>query len=149
MASQAGSGSGDSGVNCAKCDRPVLGANRRKRMPEAHAVCPKRKGHRKRKRPPKKGRLRGRAWELRKGEVFLRDGGCVAPMIRVWTVLATLGVYEPPWTTGPCAGPLDVDHIVKRSKGGTDELDNLRVLCRRHHNKRHPEKRVRWSGSAA
>lgn len=30
-------------------------------------------------------------------------------------------------------GPLEVDHRVPRSRGGTDRLANLQVLCRRCH----------------
>ena len=136
---------------CAKgCGFAVLGANRRKRMPEAHAVCPRRKHARKRNKTPRRakpGRLRGRAWELRKGEVFLRDGGCVAPWL-LYPFVSGWGVPESlKWTDGACEGPLDVDHIVKRSKGGTDDLENLRVLCRYHHNKRHPEKQPKWSSN--
>ncbi len=32
---------------------------------------------------------------------------------------------------------LDADHIKARSSGGTDELENLRTLCRSCHHKRH------------
>lgn len=35
-----------------------------------------------------------------------------------------------------CDGPLHVDHIVERARGGTDDHDNLRTLCRHHHNQR-------------
>lgn len=30
----------------------------------------------------------------------------------------------------------DVDHIVPKYKGGTDEMDNLQSLCRKHHAKK-------------
>ncbi|MBE3589998.1 MAG: HNH endonuclease [Firmicutes bacterium] len=30
----------------------------------------------------------------------------------------------------------DVDHIVPRSRGGTDVLDNLQPLCHRHHSEK-------------
>lgn len=35
------------------------------------------------------------------------------------------------------AGRLEVDHIVPRSQGGTDDPANLRTLCRKCHGKRH------------
>jgi hypothetical protein len=34
---------------------------------------------------------------------------------------------------GECSAVLDVHHIVPRSEGGTDELDNLLTLCHKHH----------------
>lgn len=39
-------------------------------------------------------------------------------------------------TEGNNHNPLEVDHIVPISKGGTHELANLRVLCRYCHKKR-------------
>lgn len=41
------------------------------------------------------------------------------------------------WRDADCFGRLEVDHIVARDDGGTDELANLRLLCSRHHKKRH------------
>lgn len=35
---------------------------------------------------------------------------------------------------GDCRGPHDAHHIIKRSQGGQDRLDNLIRLCRHHHN---------------
>lgn len=34
---------------------------------------------------------------------------------------------------GPCAGGLELDHRVPHAEGGTDTLDNLQWLCKRHH----------------
>ena len=34
---------------------------------------------------------------------------------------------------GGCWGPLDAHHIRRRSAGGVDDLDNLCILCRAHH----------------
>lgn len=36
-----------------------------------------------------------------------------------------------------CHGPLEFDHIVKRSQGGDDTRENLRPLCQHHHWMRH------------
>lgn len=33
---------------------------------------------------------------------------------------------------------LDLDHIVQRSLGGTDDRSNLQLLCRQCHGKKHP-----------
>ena len=34
---------------------------------------------------------------------------------------------------GPCEGPEQVHHLVKRSHGGPHDLDNLMLLCAFHH----------------
>ena len=39
-------------------------------------------------------------------------------------------------------GLADVHHVIKRSQGGTDDMNNLILLCRDCHNKQHPEKQV-------
>lgn len=117
---------------CSKCGRAVFGRATKRGN---HPACPRRKrkrGTRKVRRPPKPGRLSKLAWEVRKGEVFLRDE----------MQCRYLGF-------GLCEGPLDVHHIVHRSKGGTDDSGNLILLCRRHHNWMHPEKSLRWSKRSA
>jgi hypothetical protein len=35
--------------------------------------------------------------------------------------------------TGECAGGVEVHHKLRRSQGGTHELDNLATLCAAHH----------------
>lgn len=58
--------------------------------------------------------LKGVAWKERRREVLARDGGrCVK--------------------CGTNTQLLDVHHIISRSEGGTDELDNLITLCKRCH----------------
>lgn len=47
-------------------------------------------------------------------------------------------------TIWSCADP---DHIVKRSKGGSDDIGNLRTVHRECHEKRHPEKRLQWTAT--
>jgi len=37
-------------------------------------------------------------------------------------------------------GSLEVDHIVSRGLGGSDDLSNLRTLCRSCHSRRHLER---------
>lgn len=51
-------------------------------------------------------------------EVVLRDKGCVAQRI----------VPEV-----KCAGRLDPHHVLMRSQGGQDTAENLKTLCRAHH----------------
>lgn len=40
---------------------------------------------------------------------------------------------------GTSRGLADVHHIIKRSQGGGDDMDNLITLCRRCHNKQHAQ----------
>jgi 5-methylcytosine-specific restriction endonuclease McrA len=39
-----------------------------------------------------------------------------------------------------CSGGTDVHHIVSRGAGGGDTMDNMILLCRRHHNLAHQGK---------
>jgi hypothetical protein len=41
---------------------------------------------------------------------------------------------------------IDVHHKVKRSQGGSDDLDNLETIHRTCHNLEHPEKRTQFTG---
>ena len=71
--------------------------------------------------------LRGKDWERQKENVWFRDKGKCQLCGR------------------PCYdGIADPDHIVKRSKRGDDSLGNLRTAHRLCHEKRHPEKQVRF-----
>jgi len=71
--------------------------------------------------------LHGTDWEAQKARVWLRDKGKCQ--------LCKKSCYD---------GIADPDHIVKRSKGGDDSLGNLRTVHRECHEKRHPEKQVRF-----
>ncbi len=53
--------------------------------------------------------------------VRMRDGICLAGLI----------------LRDGCSGGYDVHHIASRGSGGNDTLENLIVLCRRHHNMAH------------
>ena len=53
-----------------------------------------------------------------RAEVFTRDMGCVAQRL----------VAEV-----RCSGTLDAHHVLMRSQGGQDTVENLKVLCRAHH----------------
>lgn len=47
------------------------------------------------------------------------------------------GLCQWPLFNGVCGGAgHQVDHIVPRSRGGRDILANLRVLCKRHHDRK-------------
>lgn len=83
-----------------------------------------------RNKPPNPVGRRGRAWR-RVREQFL------AKRLRVKGFLACEHC-------GTANGPLDVDHVVKRSQAPERVLDhaNLRVLCRRCHLRRHEMARL-------
>jgi len=55
--------------------------------------------------------------------VIARDGGC---LVQTWTPFAR------------CDGPLDVDEIISRGRGGSYlDDENCQTLCRRHHEAKH------------
>jgi 5-methylcytosine-specific restriction endonuclease McrA len=56
-----------------------------------------------------------RVWQLARAGARARDGGCAHRK------------------RGGCRGRLSVHHIVPLERGGTNRLDNLITLCRRHH----------------
>lgn len=66
---------------------------------------------------PSKRRSLGVPEEVR-AQVFARDRGCVA-------VLLIREIR--------CSGSHDPHHVLRRSQGGTDTIDNLVTLCRAHH----------------
>lgn len=53
------------------------------------------------------------SWSTLRRRAIDRDGGCVMPP--------------------PHEGRLEVDHIIPLAAGGSNEIANLRVLCRAHH----------------
>lgn len=77
--------------------------------------------------------------------VFLKNQDWIEQKGRVWQrdkqVCALCGKHV------DMVGIADPDHIVKRSKGGSDDMGNLRTVHRDCHNKRHPEKRLRFGES--
>jgi len=75
----------------------------------------------KKARPAKPGTIPAEVWR----EVFARDGE------------ACTHVDEHGNRCG-CRDFLELDHIIPRAKGGTDEASNLRVVCRSH-NRRYAE----------
>lgn len=56
--------------------------------------------------------------------VLARDGGCVARALM-------------PEVT--CWGRIDPHHVLRRSQGGPDHVDNLVSLCRAHHSAVHEQ----------
>lgn len=69
---------------------------------------------------PNKGAVPAGIYE----EVLARDGGCVArnlmPEVQCW-------------------GRIDPHHVLRRSQGGADHVDNLVSLCRAHHSAVHEQ----------
>lgn len=54
-----------------------------------------------------------------------------------WQAIRRRVMERDGWTCQLCGAPADeVDHVVPWSMGGTDDLDNLRALCRRCHRAR-------------
>ncbi len=52
-----------------------------------------------------------------------------------WDRLRRRILQQHPWCMWPGCPELatDVDHIVPKARGGTDDWDNLQALCHRHH----------------
>lgn len=55
-----------------------------------------------------------------------------------WERLRRAFLARHPWCMWPGCGEraTDVDHVVPRSRGGTDEWGNLQALCHRHHSRK-------------
>lgn len=79
-------------------------------------------------------RLYGADWKEQVQRVWFRDKG-----ICQWCSRLIDAAYEI-W---------DADHKVKRSKGGSDDLDNLRLIHRHCHIARHPEFQPQWGSAQA
>lgn len=63
------------------------------------------------------------AWRRTRLAVIARDGGLCQLCGRVVSEMA------------------QIDHIVEKSRGGSDALDNLRLLCLSCHSRRHASER--------
>ena len=46
----------------------------------------------------------------------------------------------------PAGKSAHVDHIIAKAKGGSDEMDNLRTLCERCHNRKTAREDRRYAG---
>jgi 5-methylcytosine-specific restriction endonuclease McrA len=72
--------------------------------------------------------LSGKDWKIRRQECAERDD------------------YRCRYCGRDIAGNFaDPHHVVPRGNGGSDNMDNLRTLCRDCHNLKHPEKQVQWT----
>jgi hypothetical protein len=72
-------------------------------------------------RTPTKKKRSGFSLQVRE-QALSRDKGCVARGV---------------WPTVRCFGRLHVHHVILRSQGGPDTLDNALVLCSAHHTHAH------------
>jgi 5-methylcytosine-specific restriction endonuclease McrA len=72
-----------------------------------------------------KGSARGASWQALREALLSRDG----------YVCVLCGGYGN-----------EADHIVPRSKGGADHIDNLRVLCRTCNQRKGDREQVRTTG---
>lgn len=107
-----------------------------KRSPIAHSTKPMKRSQikpvgkkRSKVMPDGRERLSCDDWEIRKFDVYVRDGRrCVlCRKLLMWV-----------------EARLNVDHIVKRSVGRNDAMRNLRQLCSQCHRARHEaERRVK------
>lgn len=81
----------------------------------------------------------GQVYDQRRGASSQRGYGSRWRRLRR-LVLAINPLCVDPWgvhqKTGEVVLATDVDHIVPRSAGGTDELDNLQGLCHQCHSKK-------------
>jgi len=80
------------------------------------------------RKEPRPGRLRGRAMEQLRREVFARDG------YRCQHLLTSLGIHEGVEWFVKCLRPVTWEsghlaHIVSRGRGGKDEASNLLTKC--------------------
>jgi 5-methylcytosine-specific restriction protein A len=53
-----------------------------------------------------------------------------------WTRIRAAHLEAEPWCRECGAEATDVDHIVPRAEGGTDDDANLQSLCHRHHSRK-------------
>lgn len=70
-------------------------------------------------------RLAGRDWRDQQLMVLMRDD----------FKCRKCGTTEPPF---------DVHHVIHRGKGGSDNLENLILICRRDHDKEHADRAPQW-----
>lgn len=79
-----------------------------------------------------------RGYDARRGSASARGYG------RAWAARRAAYLADHPWCAAEgCGEPaVEVDHIVPRRRGGSDDDSNLQGLCRRHHS----EKTVREDG---
>lgn len=70
-----------------------------------------------------------RAYDARRGSASARGYG------RAWAARRAAYLASHPWcAVEGCREPaVEVDHIVPRRRGGSDDETNLQGLCRRHH----------------
>jgi 5-methylcytosine-specific restriction protein A len=117
-------------------------------VPAKQRYCTEHKGHDDKQRGTSTERGYGAHWRRIRANVLRRDGWQCQGSIETQMVERTEGVNI---VIAGEAGPslrcwneaTEVDHIIPKSQGGTDELDNLQSLCKGCHSRK-TAKEGRW-----
>jgi 5-methylcytosine-specific restriction protein A len=107
--------------------------------PAKQRYCTEHKGHDDKQRGTSTERGYGARWRRIRRAVLRRDNyRCRAMIPAIDERARQRGVMVRCWNTGK-----EVDHIIPKAQGGTDELDNLQSLCKGCHSRK-TAKEGRW-----
>ena len=89
------------------------------------------------------GRCRKHARDIRREYDKDRPNAAQRGYDRAWRGIRASYLREHPYCSECNAPATDVDHIVPREQGGSDEWANLQALCHRHHSAKTMRESVR------